>query len=91
MLHRCSCLLKLCKYNASSKVLGQINGYDFDARIVANCKTKSKLFWAYSNSKLKTNTKIPTIRDDQDNLSKVYQEKAVILNIFYVVSSQLRT
>ena len=46
-------------------------------------KTKSKQFWADSNSKLKTKAKILTLKDDQCNLAKTDQEKAAMLNIFF--------
>ena len=44
--------------------------YNFEASIAANCKTKPKQFWSYSNSKLKTK-------------AKTDQEKAAMLNIFF--------
>ena len=46
-------------------VLDQITRYNFEASIATNCKTKPKLFWTYSNSKLNTKPKIPTLKDDQ--------------------------
>ena len=64
--------------------------YDFEASIAVNSKTKSKLFWAYSNSKLKTRAKIPTFKDDQGKLAKTDKEKAAML-FFSAVSLQLRT
>ena len=35
--------------------------YDFEATISTNCKTKSKLFCAYSNSRLKMKAEIPDL------------------------------
>ena len=57
--------------------------YNFEVSIAANCKTKPKQFWAYSNSKLKTKVKIPTLKDDQGYLAKTDQEKAAMLNILF--------
>ena len=57
--------------------------YNFEASITENCNTKPKQFWTYSNSRLKTKAKIPTLTDYQGNLAKTDQEKAAMLNIFF--------
>ena len=66
--------------NSKNHLMSLTLRYDFEDSIAANCKTKSKLFWDYSNSKLKTKAKIPTLKDDQGNLARTDQEKSAMLN-----------
>ena len=59
---------------------------DFERSIAADAKTAPKKFWSYVNSKTKTKSKIPSLKQIDGLLAKTAVEKAEALNKFFATT-----
>ncbi len=67
--------------NVKSKIRKKIR--DFEKNIAITIKSNSKKYWKYANSKLKTKSRVPDLRINEDLYTSSEQEKVDILNKFF--------
>ena len=56
---------------------------DHERKIAENCKQNPKMFWKYINSRLKTQSGISPLRDENGNIISEEEGKATILNNYF--------
>lgn len=64
-----------------SKVRKKIK--EFEKNIATTIKSNSKKYWKYANSKLKTKSKVPDLKTDDNSYTSSEQQKVDILNEFF--------
>lgn len=52
----------------------------FEQKIANNINSRNKHYWRYANSKLKTKSRVPDLKVDDNSLTNSEQEKVDVLN-----------